>query len=342
MNLFKHLAIMLFVVPVIIVGGVNIKNGNFYISYTDIVVPGGSNDLKITRTYNSKSTKRKSWFGMGWGSYFETFLTVSADGSVVVHEHGTGAKTRFLPKKAIDATAAAKRIVEAMEKNSSMTKTMAKKKLEELKKNASLRRAYARKLNVAMELSEGTTLHTSTRGIQTLVVTKTGYERRYNDGKVELFDKKGRLKTVKHKNGYKISLNYKKDRLASIKDSDGKQLFFEWHSSGLVKSIGSTGKKKATYEYDGKNRLVQSTDINGNVYKHSYDKNHNMTQIAYSDNTTMEISYDSKTQFAKRVKNRNGRATEYEYGHDKKKTRPSLLDNGYKGAIERRKREKSL
>ena len=53
--------------------GVNYKNGNFYVSYTDIVVPGGGKDLEITRTYNSHSTKA-GWFGMGWGSDFETRL----------------------------------------------------------------------------------------------------------------------------------------------------------------------------------------------------------------------------------------------------------------------------
>ena len=319
MSIFKRLVFMSFVLPIIITGGVNIKNGNFYISYTDIIVPGGSNDLKITRTYNSKSTKRKSWFGMGWGSYFETFLTVSADGSVVVHEHGSGAKTRFTPKKAIDPTKAAKKIVEAMKKNSSMSAAVAKKKLEELKENAALRRAYARKLGLAMDLKTGTKLHSSTRGIQTVTVTKSGFERRSNDGKVEVFDKKGKLQSIQEKSGYKISLNYKKERLDTIKDSEGKQLFFEWYSSGLVKSIGSTGKKKAVYKYDAKHRLVESTDINGNVYKHSYDKNHNMTKIAYSDNTTMEISYHPRTQFATTVKARNGRKTEYEYGSDKKK-----------------------
>ena len=34
--------------------GVNLKNGNFYISYTDIDVPGGGKKIEITRTYNSK------------------------------------------------------------------------------------------------------------------------------------------------------------------------------------------------------------------------------------------------------------------------------------------------
>ena len=49
------------------IAGVNLKNGNFYITYTDIIVPGGGNDLVIERTYNSKSPG-KGWFGYGWGS----------------------------------------------------------------------------------------------------------------------------------------------------------------------------------------------------------------------------------------------------------------------------------
>ena len=80
--------------------GVNLKNGNFYISYTDIVVPGGGLDLEMTRTYNSKATD-KGWFGLGWGSDFETHLVVSADGSVIIHENGSGALTRFTPKSPV-------------------------------------------------------------------------------------------------------------------------------------------------------------------------------------------------------------------------------------------------
>ena len=82
-------------------GGVNLKNGNFYITYTDIVVPGGGEKLEISRTYNSKATEL-GWFGFGWGSYFETNLVVSADGSVVIHENGAGGKTRFTPKNPVD------------------------------------------------------------------------------------------------------------------------------------------------------------------------------------------------------------------------------------------------
>ena len=68
MKLFRmfFLAILTLTMGSFALAGVNLKNGNFYISYTDIVVPGGGKKLEITRTYNSKSTE-VGWFGFGWG-----------------------------------------------------------------------------------------------------------------------------------------------------------------------------------------------------------------------------------------------------------------------------------
>src|SRR3990170_4922362 len=74
---------------------VSLKNGNFFIGYTDIVYPGGF-EPKIERVYNSK-TPYEGIFGWGWGSEYEVFLTVSADGSVLVREYGGGAENRFSP-----------------------------------------------------------------------------------------------------------------------------------------------------------------------------------------------------------------------------------------------------
>src|SRR5471030_491808 len=56
---------------------VSIKNGNFFIGYTDIIYPGGF-EPKIERVYNSK-TPFKGMFGWGWGNEYEVFMQVSAD-----------------------------------------------------------------------------------------------------------------------------------------------------------------------------------------------------------------------------------------------------------------------
>ena len=118
--------------------GVNLKNGNFFISYTDVIVSGAGKPLEITRTYNSKSTEM-GWFGFGWGSEFETHLKISADGSVIVQENGAGALTRFTPKRKVDAKKAAQRIVNAMKKKSKLSGANAKKLVKKLARDAGIK-----------------------------------------------------------------------------------------------------------------------------------------------------------------------------------------------------------
>jgi YD repeat-containing protein len=296
--------------------GVNLKNGNFYISYTDIVVPGGGKKLEVTRTYNSKATEL-GWFGFGWGSDFETRLEVSADGSVVIHEHGSGARNRFVPKTAVDAEAAAKKIVDAVRKRTTLTDQAANQLIEKLKNNAEQRHLYATNFKVESVLAPGTILYGSNSGTTELHVLKDGYKRQSGDGKVEFFDKNGSLTKIADKSGYSISFDYKNNQLYSIKDSQAKQIFFSWYSNGRVKEMWSAGDKKAEYKYQADD-LVYSKDVGGNSYEYNYDKSHNLNEIKYSDNSKMVIKYEPKTLFVSEIADRNGDLTKYTYGSDPK------------------------
>ena len=121
MKIFKTFLILSFVtISLIVNAGVNIKNGNYYVTYKDIVVPGGGKDLEISRTYNS-TISRVGWFGMGWASEFETRLEAGADGSVTVVEYGNGAMTRFTPKKTIDPKSAADSIIKKFKESKPLT-----------------------------------------------------------------------------------------------------------------------------------------------------------------------------------------------------------------------------
>lgn len=304
--------------------GVNLKNGNFYISYTDIVVHGVGQKLEMTRTYNSKSTT-VGWFGFGWGNVYETKLVPSADGCVVVHEHGAGGKTRFCPKNAVDAKAAAQKIVDAMRKKNSLPAASVKNLLKRLTNNADLRHAYAKNFNVKTQIAAGTTLYSNERGIQEVKVQADGYVRESNDGKMEYFNKDGSLKKVKDKNNYYVEFEYKNNRLHSIKDSKAKQIYFSWYSNGRVKEMWSTGKKKALFKYDGQN-LVYSEDIAGNKYSFQYDKSHNLEKVVYNpdrkkgvEEDSMQMKYEDKTYFISEIKDRNGEVTKYKYGSNPKK-----------------------
>lgn len=297
--------------------GVNLKNGNFYISYTDIVVPGGGKKLEITRTYNSKSTEI-GWFGFGWGSEFETRLELSADGSIIVHEHGSGSKTRFIPKTAIDPIAASTKIVTEMKKKTALSEKASSELIQKLASNAELRHTYALNFGVQASVAPGSVLYSNDRGPQVLNVVKDGYRRDHGDGRQDLFNNEGQLVKIVDKSGYFVGFTYKAGNLESIKDSQAKQIYFSWYPDGLVKEIWSAGDKKATYKYQDSD-LVASKDVGDNTYDYTYDKSHNLSSISYSDKTKLKVTFDPKTFFVTQVDDRNGEVTKYEYGANPQK-----------------------
>lgn len=316
--------------PILAYSGVNLKNGNYYTSFTDLVAPGSGQKLEITRTYNSKATE-VGWFGFGWGSDYETTLSASTDGCVVIHENGAGAKTRFCPKTAVDVEAASVKIVEAMKKKTPMTGQAEKQLLEKLKTNSELRHAYAKNFGIETKIASGTVLYSNDRGMQELKKTKDGYERKYHDGKVEAFTDFGKISWIKDKNGYSVNFQYSKaGLLESIKDSLAKQVFFTWYPEGQVKEVWSQSEKKSFFKYEGQN-LVYSKDVGGNEYGFEYDKNHNLTKIIYNPSRAkgekedfMAMTYEPKTLFVSSVQERNGETTKYEYGSN-----PKMPDDHY-------------
>ena len=308
----------------VVSAGVNYKNGNWYVSYTDMEVTGEGQKLEISRTYNSKSTS-KGWFGFGWGNYFETKLVPSADGCVVVHEFGAGGKTRFCPKTTVDAGMAADKIIEAMRKTAPMTAKAAAEKKKYLMSNAEIRHTYAKTYNVKTKLAKGTKLFSNLRGRQSISVLKDGFKRESSNGKVEVFNDKGQLVSVTDRNKFKIDYSYKAGKLAKIKDSFGKSVGFEWNTAGFVSKLTGPGKREAIFKYDG-NDLVYVKDFEDLEFAYTYDNKHNLTRITYNPNRKksekeifMAVKYDPKTFFATEVRDRNGNVTEYKYGSNPKK-----------------------
>jgi hypothetical protein len=253
------------------------------------------------------------WFGFGWGSEFETRLEVSADGSIIIHEHGTGAMTRFTSKNPVKPLEIAKKIVKEVVKKTALTQTAALDLIEKLNKNSELRHSYGINYGVTAEVPVGSVLYSQDRGLQELQVTKEGYRRSQADGRLDFFNHKGQLTKIADKSGYFIGFNYKDGVLESIKDSHAKQIFFSWYPGGLVKEMWSAGDKKAFYKYNDKD-LVYSKDLGDNIYEYKYDTSKNLIEVSYTDKTKLKISYDPKTFFVTKIVDRNGEETNYEYG----------------------------
>lgn len=310
--------------------GVNLKNGNFYISYTDLSVPGEFS-IEITRTYNSKASKR-GWFGFGWGSGYETFLTVTLDGRVVIHENGSGAETIFNPEKQ-DQTKISdsiNRIVNKVKEFESLSKEESAH-LKERLKDSETRNRYVSKYFSQDEIiplvfeKYPVNLFSNSRGYQTLTITKDSFIRRLGDGREETFDKFGRLIKITNHIQQSIKIVYEKepiklteisssDRIDIIDHKNNKVSLYRKTINGrrFVKQIGWENHK-VFYNYSESGDLVFSKDVLGNSYRYLYDKYHNLIQIGYSDETSRVIGYSAHTQWVSYIKNRDNSTEEYKY-----------------------------
>lgn len=301
--------------------GVNLKNGNFYISYNDCINPNGGEALEIVRTYNSKAYE-VGWFGYGWGSDFETYLVVHPDG-VVIHENGSGALTRFTTAELdLDLTQLVVDQLVAVARRRGVAESPSEVRdfAERMKNKADLRLAYYRRYRKGgwikpTDLPLGTVLHSAIRGHQTVLRTPEGYVRTFQSGKKERFSLAGKLVRVTQKNGDFFDISYDSaGHLAEISDFFGNHIQFTCNSDGLVTKLTDAKGNTAEYEYRGED-LVRSRDVTGNIFSYDYDRNHNLTGISYSDGTTFEVVYD-KVQFVKEITYRNGDVLDYSYGQD--------------------------
>lgn len=303
---------------------VSLRNGNFFVGYTDVFYPGGF-EPKIERVYNSK-TPYKGIFGWGWGNEYEAFLKVAADGCVTVHEYGGGAENRFCPAafntaeldKAIDTLAGLAKTAGALASNDAVNAY--KKKL---KTDPSFRNEEWEKFRTAgkikpRQLPEGVELVSNKFSFQKVKKVAGGYIRTFDNGKSEKYSDAGRLTRIQDKNGNFLDLAYdNQGRIQRLSDNFNRRMTFTFDTKGFVSSIEGENGKKAEYKYNGNGELVYSKDVDGNFYTYKYDTagRHNMIEIGYSDKTTMAMSYygRDKQENIKTVKDRDGTVTEYGY-----------------------------
>lgn len=306
------------------VANVSIRNGNFFIGYTDILYPGGY-EPKIERVYNSKSPFN-GVFGWGWGSDYEAYMTVEADGSVLVSESGGGAENRFSPVGVTgkDLEAAVDMIAEAARKAGALgSGAQLENYKKQLRGNADFRNDEWSKWKAqgkvaARKLAVGTKLVSNRFAYQWITVTANGYVRTSDTGKVETFDANGRMLKVQDKNGNFVNLSYNKDgKVEKIQDNLNRKMYLSYNRMGKVEKINAESNKTAEYRYNDLGELTYSKDTDGNTYtfKYSSDKRHNLVEIGYSDKTTMKIGYYGRDQFenVKSVKDRDGTLTDYTY-----------------------------
>ncbi len=303
---------------------VSLKNGNFFIGYTDIVYPGGF-EPKIERVYNSK-TGYSGIFGPGWGTEYEVFLSVSADGSVVAFEYGGGAENRFIPRefsvKELDAAvgqisgvAKAAGILPSEQK---VQQYRARLKSDAVFRNDEWQRFISQGKLKARQLKTGTQLFSNRFSFQFVEKLKEGYRRVFDNGRAELFDERGKLTKIFDKNNNFIKFSYSKDgKIQKLEDNSFRKMFFVFNQQGMVEKIEGENGKVSQYKYNKSGELVMSKDVGGNTYTYRYtdDSRHNLLEIGYADGTKMQIAYHGREQNenVKSIRDRDGTQTEYNY-----------------------------
>src|SRR5580692_2070444 len=91
------LLILVFLLPATSMAIVDMKSANYSESWTDLIVPGVGYDLRINRTYNSRSLFN-GIFGFGWCSDYETKIEVTPDSFLRLTECGGGMEIIFTTK----------------------------------------------------------------------------------------------------------------------------------------------------------------------------------------------------------------------------------------------------
>lgn len=276
---------------------VDMKNANFSQSWIDIEVPGSGYDLRVQRTYNSRSLFN-GMFGFGWCSDFETKMVITAEGNLKITECGAGQELFFSPreitKKEVDQTIqkiiTKMRSEKAVGRNEAFYKKLSAELLEQDVKRSQMAQQYA----IPISVKPGTRFFANGREVENIVFEKGVYTRSLQDGSSQRFDTQGRLTHMYDKNGNFLRFDYDKENMVMVTDNNSRKLSFKYYPNKKVKEITGPNSIKAEYTYKDLDDLVLVKNGWKNTYSYEYDELHNMTKATWPDKTQIAIKYDTK------------------------------------------------
>lgn len=304
----------LLILPSIAMACVDTIHGNFCREYTDIARKSWDHELKLTRTYNSKSLEA-GWFGYGWGTPFETRLIVMPDGSAVVQDTAARKIAHYGDKDVATLQAGVEKIVAVAIEREQLDSDAATALRKQLASNEELRRASVLKYGIQSQLPPRAKLHSSDCARAIIKRLAKGYQRVTCDGGIDSFDLSGKLVRQQDK-GFKITIHYAGDRPDRIEDSQGQRIYLKWTTAGRI-AEARTDKDTivASYLYDENDNLVLTKDAKGSDTRYAYDANHRMTRVDDADNSHMDMRYEETGRIAA-VTDTDGSSVAYAYRHD--------------------------
>ena len=239
--------------------GVNVNNGNFYVANTDFFMQTSGLNIDIARTYNSRSSYIKGYFGIGWSSEIEGYIKVS-DKKIEFFEGGGGNIVSFAPaKKGIwtNSLYGLQKITKS--KNGNYTLTTAVGKILGFNKNGQM-----------ISMAD------------------------VNGNKISLSYENGLISYLKDNFNNQVKFSWKKfgtnSRVVRIERDDLKATYSYSAIGNLTKAIGVDSVPYG-YEYDEEHNLTKITYANGEYKKMTYNRSRDwITQ--FRDKTGLVTAYD--------------------------------------------------
>lgn len=298
---------------------VDMRNANFAHTWVDLEVPGAGYDLKVNRTYNSRSLF-SGIFGYGWCSEFETTIAFTAEGNIKLTECGAGQEIYFTPRefgrKDVDKTIA--KIIEKVK----AAKKPSEKELQSLARDMvfdhDLRSKFAVAYKVAVPVKEGTKFFANGKEVENIAFANGIYTRYMADGSYQRFSKEGRLTHYYDKNGNFLKLDYDKDLLVQVIDNNGKRLSLKYSPNKKIRSIVGPNNMEATYKFSNNDDLSSVKNAWNNTYNYEYDDLHNLTKATFPDNTFIALTYDKKNDWVTSFTDRDKCLESYTYEFSEK------------------------
>lgn len=304
---------------------VDMRNANYADSFTDWNGQGTGYDLRVHRTYNSR-TLHNGIFGFGWCSDLETRMTISPANTILITECGAGARLEYSPTTAKAGTpneVVSEILTKAKQKNPRLTPDQLLEIKNRISLDPVLLEEFARQLEVKGNVVSGAKYVSPGRVNEAVTVRMNGaqkiYVRTLADGSYQEFSANGLLERMYDKNGNYLKIQYgKEDRVVGVVDNDGRKLSFEYDPTvPKVAKIKGPRNVLMTYKYSGED-LVAVKDGWGDAYAYEYDDLHNLTKITFPDKTTKTLTYNKERDWVTAFTDRKGCLEEYKYEENPK------------------------
>ena len=279
---------------------VDMKNANYANTWVDLSVPGTGYDLKISRTYNSRSLFN-GMFGFGWCSDFETNIKVNKDNHIELTECGGGLEITFKPKGGGKGN-----LKEGAQLFANGTE------VENFKVDKGF---YTR------NLTDGTSQRFDLKGRLTHMYDKNG-----NFLKLD-YDNTN-LKTVVDNNGRRLEFKYGANkRLAKIIGPNSLAADYTFENLDDLKLVKNSWGNTYKYEYDDLHNLTKATYPDNTFLALAYDKKRDwVTSFTDRQGCIESYSYeesktDARNHYWSNVKKTCGKEivteSKYEFWHKK-------------------------